>query len=122
MSRLVLSPAWAFGPITALRAVGEGITGNTVNPTDLILFPCGYLGCSPNGIISVPGAYADGPGILEVKCRFKLRNNNIEEMISNELKDKEAIKGFYLTSKEQLNKDHIYWHQLPGEIAAAKVK
>ena len=42
-------------------------TGNTVLPSGLYLFPCGYLGCSPDGIITNT-LYGDSIGALERKC------------------------------------------------------
>ena len=69
----------------------QRITGNTVQPTGLILFPYGYLGFSPNGLISLPGGAL---GVLEVKCPVKYRDNSIKEIMSEELKGKPAVKGF----------------------------
>ena len=107
--------------LTAIQACKDE-TGNTVAPTGLILFPCGYLGCSPDGMIFAKGASPRGPGILEVKCPFKHCNKRIKEILLEELKGKESTKGFYLTTKEELDRDHIYWHQVQGEIAAADVQ
>ena len=94
-------------------------TGNSVSHTGLILFPCGFLGCSPDGIITCP--LSNQHGVLEVKCPWKHRNHSIEEMIQEELKGKDATNGFFLTHDGKLNENHHYFHQVQGEIAAANV-
>ena len=54
----------------ALNAYIEN-TGNIVLPSGLQLFPCGYLGCSPDGIIIASSAH----GALEIKCPWKYRDS-----------------------------------------------
>lgn len=91
-------------------------TGNIVENAGLFLFPCGYLGSTPDGIVTSPSHC--GKGVLEVKCPWKYRNATIHEMIQMELKDKDSVKGFYLTKSLSLNSKHNYWHQVQAEMAA----
>ena len=95
------------------------VTGNKVEPAGLILFPCAYLGCSPNGIIYEEASKSKG--IVEIKCPWEHRNSSIQEMINAELKGKSERKSFYLTAGKELNRHHEYWHQVQGEMAAACV-
>ena len=92
-------------------------TGNTVECAGLYLFPCGYLGSTPDGIITSPSA--TGKGVLEVKCPWKSRNATVNEMTQAELKGKQSMKGFYLMRDLSLNVEHNYWHQVQAEMAAA---
>jgi hypothetical protein len=95
-------------------------TGNTVQNAGLYLFPCGYLGSTPDGIITSTSSELPGKGVLEVKCPWKHRNATINEMVQAELNDKESKKGFYLTKTLSLNNQHNYWHQVQAEMAATK--
>ena len=95
------------------------VTGNKVEPAGLILFPCAYLGCSPDGIIYEEASKTKG--IFEIKCPWGHRNSSIEEMSNAELKGKSERKSFYLTAGKELNRHHEYWHQVQGEMAAACV-
>eukprot|EP00795_Rhopilema_esculentum_P010083 gene10083-18733_t len=49
----------------AIKAYIE-VTGNTVKPARLYLFLCGFLGCSPDGIIEEMSS--GEKGALEMKC------------------------------------------------------
>ena len=60
--------------------------------------------------------------MLEVKCPWSHRNSFIDEMIKAELKGKDKQSSFYLTAAGDLNKEHRYWHQVPGEMVAANVR
>ena len=59
-----------WGQMHEQRAIEEYIrqTGNSVKRVGLILLPCGFLGCSPDGIITVAGAANEEHGVPEVKC------------------------------------------------------
>ena len=105
---------------TALKNVNE--TGNVVEQCDLFVFPCGFVGSSPDGIICEQHALAaNGGGVLEVKCPLFHRNSLIDEIIKAELKGKDKQSSFYLTAIGDLNKDHRYWYQVKGEMVAAIV-
>ena len=97
------------------------ITGNVVEPAGLHLFPCGFLGSSPDGIISEASATVKGCGVLEIKCPWKYKDMTVEQMIASELGDKDERKTFYLTNHMQLNQKHPYWHRLQAEIASVGV-
>eukprot|EP00795_Rhopilema_esculentum_P003856 gene3856-15155_t len=97
------------------------LSGNKVEPAGLFLFPCRYLGCSPDGIIyeedtNTKGILSMG---IEIKFPWAYRNSSLDEMIQAELKGKSELKSFYLTAKNELNRRHEYWHQVQGEMAAA---
>eukprot|EP00795_Rhopilema_esculentum_P015895 gene15895-7227_t len=78
----------------ALQAYIEE-TNNNVTSTGLHLFPCGYLGCTPDGIISSKDI--SRPGALEIKCPFKYRDSTIKEMVEQESASQSKQKGFFLT-------------------------
>ena len=101
----------------AIKKYAE-LTGNNVTPCGLFLFPCGFLGSTPDGIVQ---SRTSGNGILEVKCPWKHRNATISEMMEMELKCKESLKGFFLTKEGSLNPEHNYWHQVQAEMFAADV-
>ena len=59
----------------------QDITGNKVKPAGLYLFPCGFLGCSPDGIIEKLSEGVSSLGsnsVLDVKCPRKYRNAHID--------------------------------------------
>ena len=66
--------------------------GNDVEKAGLCLFPCGYLGSTPDGIIN--STNVPDKGVLEVNCPWKYRNNTINEMVQAELGAKDST--FYL--------------------------
>ena len=96
------------------------ITGNTVTKTGLHLFPCGFLGSSPDGIISVPDD-TENIGVIKVKCPFKYRNASISGIIQNELPDGFKGSSFYLEKDGHLRENHEYWHQVQAEMASIGV-
>ena len=72
---------------------------------DCFLFPCGFLGSSPDDIIATPNpGEGNARGVLEMKCPWSHRNSTIAEMIKAELKGKEQLPKFYLTATGELNK------------------
>ena len=95
-------------------------TGNNVEKAGLYLFPCGYLGSTPDGIII--SLNFPEKGVLEVKCPWKHRNLTISEMVKAELGVKDSVKGFYLDKNFTLNQEHNYWHQVQGEMAATNTQ
>ena len=64
-----------WGQMHEAQAIQEYMekTGNMVKPAGLHLFPCGFLGSSPDGIIECASPQCD-PGVLEIKCPRKYRN------------------------------------------------
>ena len=98
----------------------EEKTGNRVTSTGLHLFQCGYLGCSPDGIIS--SKEMDGPGALEIKCPSKYKDSSIKETIEKEMTSQSHFRQFYLTHDLMLNNSHNYWHQVQAEMAVLGTK
>ena len=99
------------------------ITGNQVSDIGLVLFECGYLGSTPDGIVTQTSERGSMEcGVLEVKCPFKYQNSTVDEMIQSELKEKMCSNSFYLTKLGQMNTNHPYWHQVQGEMAATNLE
>jgi len=111
-----------WGQMHEAQAIQEYMekTGNMVKPAGLHLFPCGFLGSSPDGIIECASPQCD-PGVLEIKCPWKYRNSTINEIIDTELNGKEEKDSFYLTKFIKMQKNHNYWHQVQAEIVAVNV-
>ena len=67
---------------------------------------------SPDGIV-------DDKTILEMKCLYTERNNTIEEVVKSKtfcLEKSESGQGY------ALKKDHVYWHQVQGEMYFSRRK
>ena len=82
-------------------------TGKTVKETGIWFHPSGILGASPDGIV-------DDETVLEAKCPYTERNLTIEEAVQSSV-------TFCLQKCESeqcyaLKKDHVYWHQVQGEM------
>lgn len=92
------------------------VTGKEVKKVGLVLFPCGFLGSSPDRVIIAENGCVEV--VVEAKCPWGYRNSTIEEMVKKELAGKQSKKGFYLTSDLQLNRSHQYWHQVQAQIYA----
>ena len=94
-------------------------TGFQVVPTGLHLYPCGFLGCTPDGIVYAPGM-EETHGALEIKCPYVHREHTIREMIEIEKgkNPKKNLNHFFLDENLQLNRSHDYWHQVQAEIVA----
>ena len=82
------------------------LTGKTVQETGIWLDLSGILGASPDGIV-------DDESVLEAKCPYTERNMTIEEAVNTSPSFclKKCKNGQYA-----LKRDHIYWHQVQGEI------
>ena len=110
------------------RAIEEYIrqTGNPVKRVGLILPPWGFLGCSPDGIITVAGAANKEHGVLEVKCPWGHRNRNFDEMMEDELllssQERQGGCCYFLRNEERrIRETHNYRHQVQEEMVAANV-
>ena len=91
----------------ALKAFSQK-TGLQVVETGVWLHECGLLGASPDGLV-------EDNSVLEAKCPYTQRNLTIEEAT--------ATNNFYLEKKDGkivLKKDHVYWHQVQGQMHLAK--
>jgi len=91
-------------------------TGNIVKPTGIWLFPNGFMGASPDGLIYPNAQDANFCGIVEVKCPYSIRNC--------EVTNKFIYWGMlrYLTIDLKLKRDSAYYHQVQGEIFATGVE
>ena len=86
----------------------------------IFLFPCGFLGSNPDGIINA--GEVDGEpnrGLLEIKSPWAHRNTIVRDVIKSELQGKDKD-NFYSTTEGDLNKYHPCWHQVLAEIAATR--
>ena len=98
----------------------ENETSDTVVSTGIILLPYWYPGCSLDDTIFAKVASPRLLEIFEVKCRFMHRNKHFKEILHDELKGKRSRKWFNLTSKGELNRNHIYWHQAQGRNSCCR--
>ena len=81
-------------------------TGKTVKETGIWFHSSGILGASPDGLV-------DDETVLETKCPYTERNLTIEEAVKSAtfcLEKNEDGEGY------ALKKDHVYWHQVQGEM------
>ena len=81
-------------------------TGLPVKETGIWFHSSQILGASPDGII-------DEETVLEVKCPYMERNITVEEAVESTtfwLEKCESGQGY------ALKKDHVYWHQVQGEV------
>ena len=90
------------------------VTGRKVKPTGLWLFPNGYLGASPDGLVYNQPSHANPSGILEVKCPYSVRFLHYADMLAaNNLPR-------YITSDFELDTNHDYYHQVQGQLYATQ--
>lgn len=66
---------------------------------------CGFLGASPDGFVG-------SDAIIEVKCPFKYR----EAQHLRDVLDKTYFFYFNENSELVVNKEHIYYHQIQGQL------
>ena len=100
------------------EAIDEYIkeTSNIVKPTGLWLFPCGVLGASPDGLVYRHEHDMHPIGIVEVKCPYSIR----DKVISCENEWHAYLK--YLDCFNNLRRDHDYYAQIQGTMAAVGVE
>ena len=87
-------------------------TAKSVKETGIWFDSSGILGASPDGIV-------DDKTVLEMKCPYTERNNTIEEAVKSKtfcLEKCESGQGY------ALKKDHVYWHQVQGEMYFSRRK
>ena len=86
----------------------------TVRPSGFIIHPdSGWLGASPDGIITDP-ACQHSTGLLEVKCPYSKRDKSPQEACSDSNFFCELI-----DSKVILKKNHGYYHQVQLQLYVA---
>lgn len=104
-------PPIKWGTVNEKKAISEyeHEFGYHVKETGIWLFPDGYLGASPDGLVF------DGDkliGLIEVKCPWAIRRT----LFSN---SNEMVKALpYLCFPKNLNPEHDYYHQVQGQLAA----
>ena len=81
-------------------------TGLAVKETGIWFHLSGILGASPDGII-------DDETVLEVKCPYTERNLTIAEAVESATFCLEKCESGQCYT---LKKDHVYWHQVQGEM------
>ena len=84
-------------------------TQHKVKATGLWLFPEGYFGASPDGLVYEKDEFV---GIVEVKCPWKLHDTKIQH------EEDWAKRLDYIAPPLLLSKTHPYYHQVQGELAA----
>lgn len=84
-------------------------TGFVVESSGLWLDKSGILGASPDGLVG-------SDAVVEVKCPFSKRSCTIDEAVK--CKDFCLIKND--TGLYELKKNHVYWHQIQGQIYISK--
>ena len=87
-------------------------TGLAVKETGIWFHSSGILGASPDGII-------DDETVLEVKCPYTERNLTIAEAVESATFCLEKCESGQCYT---LKKDHVYWHQVQGEMYFSRRK
>lgn len=96
-------------------------TGNIVMPSGLQLIPCGYLGCSPDGII-INNLGSGTCDALEIECPWKYRDSTLQDMMEKEKVFDKDLKTLSSTEACEINPEHEYWHQVQAEMAVLGAK
>ena len=97
------------------RKCYEAQQGCKVACRGLVVDKCGYLGCSPDGVVF----HHDEEGLLEIKCPYSARNMDLEEACL-------VVENFccFLDADGRpcLSKNHDYYYQIQGSMAILRVK
>ena len=81
-------------------------TGKTVKETGIWFDSSGILGAFPDGIVN-------DEAVLDMKCLYTEWNVTMEEAVKSRtfcVEKSESEQGY------ALKKDHVYWHQVQGEM------
>ena len=108
-------PAIRWGVLHEKHAIKEyqQSTGNQVTESGIWLFPDGYFGASPDGLIYKEDRLE---GILEIKCPYKIR-----DLKSNTLGQLQRYLP-YLVYPGGLRKESQYYHQVQGQLFATEAE
>ena len=87
------------------------LTGQKVMETGIWLDTSGVLGASPDGL-------AGDDAVIEIKCPYTQRNMMIADAV---LEDKFCL-GRSQNGNYFLKQEHVYWHQVQGQIHLTKRK
>ena len=90
----------------------EAKNGYKVNDTGIWLFPDGYLGASPDGLLLDPNSPHEVIGCIEVKCPYRLIDDPIKH------KDDWHKLIPFLDHENKLLKNPHYYHQVQGHLMA----
>ena len=90
-------------------------TGRIVKPTGIWLFPSGYMGASPDGLVYLNEHDHQPVGILQVKCPYTVRDFNFAS-------EKEWHDQFsFLDEHNNMKKTNDYYHEAQGTMFALNV-
>ena len=107
---------WGLEKESLARACQEKQTGYRDEETGLWIFPSGAVCSSPDGLVYTSQESKRPDGILEIKCPYKLRNNQY-------LTRGTSPKYFpYLKSDFQINETHRLYHTIQAELYATRTK
>ena len=65
----------------------------------------GVLGASPDGLVGEDH-------VVEVKCPYTYRNQTLDESLKHKTFCVKQVEN----GKYELKRDHVYWHQVQGQI------
>lgn len=104
----VKAVAWGVTNESEAVKAFEGEKNLQVVETGVWLHESGVLGASPDGLVGQDH-------VLEVKCPYTQRSQTLEESLKH--------KTFCLVQNEgkyELKRDHVYWHQVQGQLYLTK--
>ena len=104
----VRAVAWGVNNESLAIQCFSQISGIQSVETGLWLDEGGVLGASPDGLIG-------DDGVLEVKCPYTFKNELITEAAKNSSFCLGIDDGQYF-----LKRDHVYWHQVQGQMFLTK--
>ncbi len=108
--------SWGLEKESLARACYEKQTGYRVKQTGLWIFPSGAVCCSPDGMVFTSQGSKRPDGILEIKCPYKLRNNQYHTRGT-------SPKYFpYLKSDFEIDETHRLYHTIQAELYATRTK
>ena len=100
--------------VSVMRSNGH--TNLTAEACGFIIHPTqGWLGASPDGVVTDPSAVGQEIGILEIKCPYSKRDLHPNEACKDDC--------FYCTMYDntlQLKRDHQYYHQVQLQCEEAE--
>ena len=108
--------SWGLEKESLARACYEKQTGYGVKQTGLWIFPSGAVCCSPDGLVFTSQGSKRPDGILEIKCPYKLRNNQF-------LTSWASQKYFpYLKADFEIDETHRLYHTIQAELYATRTE
>lgn len=105
----VLAVQWGKNHEEDVKKIFEQCFKIKVKPCGLFLHESGLLGASPDGLIG-------HDSLLEIKCPYKWKGDDLEEVLQKESNYIVRIKNNIL----EVNKDHCYYDQIQGQLHITK--